>query len=132
MDVYSDSSNFASFIRYNIVAGLATATDFLILVLFTELFKFWYLCSAVTGAVSGGVVSFIFERNWAFNKRHGNIYKQTLKYSAVWIGSILLNTIGLYLQVEYLHLHYILSKIIVAVLIGVGFNFFTHRYFIFN
>ena len=126
------SSNFTSFIRYNIVAGLATATDFLVLVLLTEAFQLWYMFSAVTGAISGGVVSFIFERNWAFHKRHGSIYMQTLKYSAVWVTSILLNTSGLFLLVEYLHIHYILSKVIVAIVIGLGFNFFTHKYFVFN
>lgn len=125
-------SNRTSFIRYNIAAGLATATDFLVLVLLTEVFHLWYMFSAITGAVSGGVVSFIFERNWAFHKRHGNIYKQTLKYSAVWVTSILLNTSGLFFLVEYANIHYILSKVIVALVIGMGFNFFTHKYFIFK
>ncbi|MDY0076644.1 MAG: GtrA family protein [Bacteroidales bacterium] len=125
-------SNFTSFIRYNIVAGLATATDFLVLVLLTEAFQLWYMFSAVTGAVSGGVVSFILERNWAFHKRHGNIYKQTLKYSAVWVTSIFLNTSGLFILVEYANIHYIVSKVIVTVVVGIGFNYLTHKYFIFN
>jgi len=125
-------SNFTSFIRYNIVAGLATATDFLVLVLLTEAFQLWYMFSAVMGAVSGGVVSFILERNWAFHKRHGNIYKQTLKYSAAWVTSILLNTSGLFILVEYANIHYIVSKVIVAVVVGIGFNYLTHKHFIFN
>ncbi|HAH57258.1 MAG TPA: GtrA family protein, partial [Bacteroidales bacterium] len=78
------------------------------------------------------IVSFIIERNWAFRKRSGNIYLQSLKYSAVWVTSILLNITGLFLLVEYFHIHYILSKVIVAVVVGMGFNFLTHRYFIFK
>ncbi|MDN5350487.1 MAG: hypothetical protein PWQ54_1883 [Bacteroidales bacterium] len=126
------SSNFTSFIRYNIVAGIATASDFLVLVLLTEAFQLWYIYSAIAGVMIGGVISFIFERNWAFHKRHGNIYMQTLKYSAIWITSILLNTLGLFLLVEFANIHYILSKVFVAVVIGIGFNYFTHKYFIFN
>ncbi|MBV2247370.1 MAG: GtrA family protein [Lentimicrobium sp.] len=125
-------SNLTSFIRYNIVAGLATATDFLVLVLLTEVFQLWYMFSGIMGALSGGIVSFIIERNWAFRKRSGNIYLQSLKYSAVWVTSILLNITGLFLLVEYFHIHYILSKVIVAVVVGMGFNFLTHRYFIFK
>ncbi len=131
METYKPS-NCTSFIRYNIVAGLATATDFLVLVLLTEVVQLWYIFSAVTGLVSGGIVSFFLERNWAFRKRHGNIYNQTLKYFIVWISSIFLNTTALFLLVEYVHLHYILSKIIVAMVIGMGFNYFTHKYFIFK
>ncbi|MBG0782551.1 MAG: GtrA family protein [Bacteroidales bacterium] len=126
------SSNFTSFIRYNIVAGIATASDFLVLVLLTEAFQLWYIYSAIAGVMIGGVISFVFERNWAFHKRHGNIYMQTLKYSAIWITSILLNTLGLFLLVEFANIHYILSKVFVAVVIGIGFNYFTHKYFIFN
>lgn len=125
-------SNLTSFIRYNIVAGLATATDFLVLVLLTEVFQLWYMFSGIMGALGGGIVSFIIERNWAFRKRSGNIYLQSLKYSAVWVTSILLNITGLFLLVEYFHIHYILSKVIVAVVVGMGFNFLTHRYFIFK
>ena len=109
------SSNFTSFIRYNIVAGIATASDFLVLVLLTEAFQLWYIYSAIAGVMIGGVISFVFERNWAFHKRHGNIYMQTLKYSAIWITSILLNTLGLFLLVEFANIHYILSKVFVAV-----------------
>ncbi|GAB1418137.1 MAG: GtrA family protein [Bacteroidales bacterium] len=125
-------SGFASFVRYSIVAGIATATDFLVLVLFTEVFKLWYMFSAITGAVTGGVVSFLLERNWAFCEKQGNLFKQTYKYTAIWIASILLNTTGLFLLVEFAHIYYILSKVIVSVMIGIGFNFFTHKYFIFK
>ena len=125
-------SNITYFLRYNIVAGLATAIDFMVLVLLTEVSHLWYMLSGIIGALSGGIVSFIMERNWAFRKRSGNIYLQSIKYLAVWVTSILLNIWGLYLLVEFFHIHYILSKVVVAVIVGLGFNFLTHRYFIFN
>ncbi|MCF6364858.1 MAG: GtrA family protein [Bacteroidales bacterium] len=121
-----------SFFRYNISAIIATAVDFTILIGLTEIFQLWYFLSAVIGAIAGGIVAFLFSRNWVFKKRDGKIATQALKYILVWGTSIFLNTYGLYLFVEYLNFHYIISKVIVAVIIGIGFNFFMNKYFIFK
>ena len=124
--------SFCSFFKYNVAAGIATAIDFLILVLLTEFFGLWYLLSAFIGAITGGITSFLLERNWAFMKRDKRLSIQAMKYIVVWLTSILLNTLGLFLIVEYTGLQYIFAKVIVSVLIGIGFNFFTHKYYIFN
>jgi len=122
----------ASFFKYNVVAVLATAVDFSVLIVLTEIAQFWYLISAFLGAVAGGCVGFVLERNWTFMSTTGPISKQAVRYILVSIGSILLNTGGLYLLVELSELAYIYSKIIVATLVGVGFNFFMHKYYIFK
>jgi len=121
-----------SFFRYNIVAGIATAVDFALLILLTEVFQFWYLFSAFMGAVSGGITSFVLERNWTFMKKDGSLSAQATKYILVWILSILLNVGGLYLFVEFLGFQYIVSKIMVAIIVGIGFNFLMHKNFIFK
>ncbi len=122
----------AVFLKYNVVAAVATAVDFTILVFMTEVLQIWYLLSAITGAVTGGIMSFFLERNWTFKKKDGKISKQALKYSLIWITSIILNISGLYLFVEYFGIEYIISKIIVAITVGIGFNFLTHKYYIFK
>lgn len=122
----------ASFFKYNVVALIATSVDFLVLISLTELAGFWYLISAFLGAVAGGFVGFVLERNWTFMSTSGSISKQAAKYILVSIGSILLNTLGLYLIVELSALPYIYAKVIVATLVGVGFNFFMHKYYIFK
>ncbi len=121
-----------TFLKYNIVAGIATAVDFAVLIFLTEIFHIWYMLSAVTGAVSGGVTSFVLERNWTFMKKDGKLSAQALKYAAVWVTSIMLNIAGLYLLTEYAKLQYIMSKAIVAVIVGIGFNFLMHKYYIFK
>jgi len=127
-----EPSLFTSFYRYNIVALMATAVDFALLIFLTEVFQLWYVFSAFTGAVAGGVTGFALGRNWAFMKRDGKLSAQAIKYLMVWITSIFLNTMGLYLIVEYLGIQYIISKIIIAIIVGVGFNFFMHRNFTFK
>lgn len=121
-----------TFFRYNIVAGFATAVDFAILIMFTEVLGIWYVISASIGAVAGGITAFIFQRNWAFMKKDGKLSVQAVKYLLVWIVSILLNVAGVFILVDFLGYQYILSKVIVAVIIGIGFNFIMQKYFIFR
>jgi len=126
------SKPFSSFYRYNLVALMATSVDFVVLIFLTEVMHFWYVLSAFLGAFSGGITGFILGRNWAFMRKDGKLSSQALKYLLVWGASILLNTIGLYLVVEFIGFQYIISKIIVALVIGIGFNFFMHKNFTFK
>jgi len=121
-----------SFIRYNIVAITATLIDFAIFMLLSELLGIWYITAAITGSVTGGVVAFVFNRNWVFMGKDGKISIQAFKYFAVWGGSIILNTSGLFLMVEYTGLSKVLAKVIVSAIVGYGFNFLMNRYYIFN
>lgn len=121
-----------SFCRYNIVAITATAVDFFVLIFLTEVLHFWYMLSAFLGALMGGATGFAFGRNWVFMKKDGKLSSQAIKYLMVWIGSILLNISGLYLIVELIGIQYIISKVIVAVVVGIGFNFFMHKNFTFK
>ncbi|MCF6183065.1 MAG: GtrA family protein [Bacteroidales bacterium] len=127
-----NKNNILTFLKYNVTAGIATGVDFAVLIFMTEILHVWYLLSAVTGAVSGGITAFILERNWAFMKRNDKLSVQAIKYFVVWLISILLNIAGLFLLVEYAEIQYIVSKVIVAVIVGIGFNFLTHKYYIFK
>jgi len=121
-----------SFFRYNVVAIIATSVDFFMFIFLTEVVLFWYLLSAVMGAISGGVTAFILERNWAFVKTDGKLSVQSTRYLLVWLTSIVLNITGLYIMVEFMRFQYVISKIVISLLVGIGFNFLTHKYFVFK
>ena len=127
-----DLANITTFLKYNTVALIATLVDFTVLILFTDVFNFWYIFSAFWGAVSGGVVAFILGRNWAFVKKEDDLSIQAKKYIGVWVFSILFNVLGLYILVEFVELQYIISKIIVTITVGIGFNFLMQKYYIFR
>ena len=121
-----------SLLRYNIIALVATATDFMIFILLTKVLGIWYVTSTIISAVSGGIVAFIFNRNWVFISKDGKITKQAIKYFFVWVTSIFLNTTGLYLVVEYTSLEKIVSKILVSASVGIGFNFLMNKFYVFK
>ncbi len=121
-----------AFLRYNVVAIIATATDFSVFILLSNFLHIWYVTATFTSAVCGGIISFILNRNWTFMSKEGKLSKQALKYILVWNGSIVLNTAGLYFIVETTQINEIIAKILVAVVVGIGFNFLMYKYFIFK
>jgi len=121
-----------SFFRYNMVAIIATMIDFGVFLFLSRILEVWYVSAAMAGAVSGGIVAFVFNRNWAFMGKDGKISMQALKYLLVWGGSITLNTLGLYLLVENTNISQVAAKIIVSVMVGYGFNFLMNRFYIFS
>ncbi|OFX81445.1 MAG: hypothetical protein A2X12_00785 [Bacteroidetes bacterium GWE2_29_8] len=121
-----------SFVKAQVVAGIATLTDFIVLITFTEVFKIWYLFSTFFGALTGGIVGFLLGKYWAFMPEDKTIIKQAYKYIFTCFSSILLNVIGVYLLVDIANIQYVISKIIVSIFVGIGFNFFMHKYFVFK
>jgi len=120
------------FLRSQLAAFLATASDFLTVILLTEVIGLWYVFSNVIGATVGTIVSFLLGRYWVFLSVDRKIHHQAFRYILVSIGSLILNTLGVYLVTEGLQINYIYSKVIVSVVVGIGFNFVLHKYFVFK
>ncbi|MFA5418866.1 MAG: GtrA family protein [Bacteroidales bacterium] len=122
----------STFLKYDLVALVATAIDFTVLIGLTEMLNMWYLFSAIISALLGGITGFVLERNWVFMKKDGKLTVQSTRYLLIWMVSIVLNTGFLYLMVDLFGYQYIVSKVIVSVLVGIGFNFLMHKYYIFK
>ncbi len=123
---------FISFLRYNIVAVLATGVDFITLIALTELAGLWYLLSTFTGAVLGAFTAFLLGRYWIFVSKESKIAHQAFRYFLVAAGSVLLNSSGVYFFTEVVNFQYVISKVITAVLVAVCYNYLLSRYFVFK
>jgi len=121
-----------AFIKYNLIAILATLLDFTVFVILTKLLGVWYVVAAVTGAVSGGILAFWYNRKWVFKNTNEKINKQAIRYIIVWISSIFLNTFGIYLLVNKGISGEIQAKISVSIIVGVFFNFLMNKYYVFK
>ena len=111
---------------------MATLLDFTVFVVLTKLLGVWYVTAAVTGAVSGGLLAFWYNRKWVFENTNGKIKKQATRYIIVWVSSIFLNTLGIYLLVNKGLLPEIKAKITVSIIVGVFFNFLMNKYYVFT
>jgi len=121
-----------SFFRSQIAAIIATGVDFCIMVLLTEWVGLWYVLSNVLSATTGAIVNFLLGRYWSFVSTENKVSVQAILYVLVAVGSLILNTLGVYIFTEYFEANYVLSKAITAVLIGVFYNFTMQRKVVFK
>ena len=115
-----------------IAAITGSLVDFLATVFFTEVVGLWYVVSNIIGAALGAITNFIMGRFWVFNSTKRKIQHQAFRYFLVSLGSLILNTLGVYLMTEFLGLHYVGSKIVGSILIGVTYNFFLQKNFVYK
>jgi putative flippase GtrA len=114
-------------------ASLAgTAVDFLVTIGCVEGLHLWYLAATVLGNTAGGITNFYLGRHLVFQAAQQNAPMQGVRYFFVWLGSMLLNASGVYLFTQVLHANYLYSKIAVSLLVGIGFNYFLQRDFVFK
>lgn len=121
-----------SFLRYNASAYTATLCDYGVFLTLLVVFGVYYPIATFFGATTGATIAFLLGRNWTFRNKEELITRQSLKFLCVVIGSIFLNTLGVYLVTEYLFIDEKISKIIVGIFIGVCYNFPMQRYFVFK
>lgn len=132
MPVPKKPSFIVSFVRSQLVAVLATAVDFIVTIGLKEFFMLGYQPAVIIGAICGGITGFLLGKYWAFVSLETKTAFQALKYFPVMGASILLNFGGVVLLVAQFGIQYIIAKAIVAIAIGIGFNFTLHRYYVFK
>ncbi|MCB1200248.1 MAG: GtrA family protein [Leptospiraceae bacterium] len=121
-----------SFWRTHLASLIATGADYTVTIIFVEIFHLWYVIATAMGSLIGALLHFLAGRYWAFEAKHKKLFAQSLRYGFTAICSFLLNTGLVFLLAEYLFFQYIMAKIVASVLVGVGFNFTMHRYFVFG
>lgn len=119
-------------LRYLISGGTAAAVDLLFLFLFTDGFGFHYLTSAILAFLVAFVVSFLLQKFWTFQDESvERVHKQVIVYFAVSAVNLLLNTLLMYVLVDWMHIWYMGAQFLASGLIACE-SFFVSRYVIFN
>jgi len=126
-----------TFLKAQAASITATVIDFLTTIILVEVFNCWYLLGSIVGTVVGGITHFTLSRNWVFAAKDGKLHWQAIKYILVWIVYLLLTTGGVYVFTTYVFNNYekfgyILSKISVAVILSVCYNYVLHKKFVFK
>ena len=120
------------FLRAQAAAATGTAVDFLVTVALVEGLHSWYLLATALGNAAGGLVNFYLGRHYVFQASQQRAPAQGWRYFLVWLGSMLLNAGGVYLFTHGLHANYLAGKVLVSLVVGVGFNYFLQLYFVFR
>lgn len=129
-----------------LTAQVASVVDFVVTVFLSSLLGVYYVIATAIGAFMGGVTNCILNYRWVFPVTSSKKLPIALKYLLVWGMSILLNTYGTYLLTEFLRdsdcvvtllgTHadqvYIVSKVVVAILVAIGWNYQMQRLFVYR
>ncbi len=119
------------FFRFQLTAFIATIVDFLITILVKELTSLHYSWAVAIGAACGAITAFSINRYLVFQSLQTHPAQQAIRYLLVVIGSIVLNTFGTYLVTENFHSQYLISKAIIAILVGFTYSYHFSKRFVF-
>ncbi|MDB4954308.1 MAG: CDP-diacylglycerol--glycerol-3-phosphate 3-phosphatidyltransferase [Myxococcales bacterium] len=108
-----------------------TALDFGTLTALVELFHVNYVIATFFGTVVGSLSNFFINRHWAFEARAGAAHWQIARFLPVQAGSSGLQTLGVWLFTEHTELRYFTSKLVVAVIVYLVWNYPMNRFFVF-
>jgi putative flippase GtrA len=128
-------SRYYVFARAQVSAFTGGLLDYLVMIAFTELLYIHYTISILISGLIGAVLNFSLNRYWTF--RSDIAYKfpvgiQLLKFILVVTGSILLKSSGTYFLTTWLKLDYKISRILVDIVVSLGFNYTLQTYWVFK
>lgn len=121
-----------TFLKAQASSLISTGVDFLVTFILKSILGTWFFAASIIGTVCGGVVNFLLGRNWVFSSKENKAGQQLFKYMIVWLGSFLLNASGLYLFTEIIKFEEWISKIMVSLIVGIGYNYVLQKFFVFK
>jgi len=89
--------------------------------------------SNAIGGGLGAVANFLLNRYWSFvGGRRASAKSQLWKFVVVVAGSILLKSTGIYLLVDVWDGHFLFCKLLVEIVVSLGFNFTLQKFWVFR
>lgn len=120
------------FLKSAVGGSTAAGIDFLILFLLVHYGGTYYLIATNIAFVCAVIVNFSIQKYWTFEKKDiALIHIQFFKFITISALNMGLNSLCMYLLVDTLSVHYLLSKIIISLALSV-MNFLFYRHFIFK
>ncbi|GEM69078.1 CDP-alcohol phosphatidyltransferase [Sphingobacterium mizutaii NBRC 14946 = DSM 11724] len=120
------------FLRAQLSAFIGGLSDFGIYTFCYTVLNFTAPFSNVVSGSLGAIVNFTINRYWSFGNTEKSIGSQLWKFIIVVVGSITLKSLGIHVLVDIWHLHFLLSKLIVEIIVSLGFNYTLQRFWVFK
>lgn len=123
------------FAKAQVSAFTGGLLDYTVMILCTELLQIHYTISIAIGGIIGAVLNFSVNRYWTFADNKANqlpVGFQLIKFIFVVGGSIALKSSGTYLLTNWLKLDYKITRIMVDIIVSLGFNYVLQKYWVFR
>lgn len=120
------------FVKAQFASLFASVIDFLTTIFLASILHVRLLPSSMTGIVVGGIFHFSFSRHFVFYATEKDRFNQIIKYVLVWVGNFVLNAAGLYVVLHYVPVNYVIAKALVAIVVGISYNYILQKRFVFK
>lgn len=118
-------------IRYTFVGGFAFVVDFGLLWVLTEWAGLHYVLSATCSFAAGLLVNYFISTMWVFESKMKSKTMEFAAFALIGVVGLGLNDLFIWAFTELMHVHYMLSKLVTAVLVYL-WNFLARKYFVFT
>jgi putative flippase GtrA len=118
--------------RHQVGAVVASVVDFGTMIFCVETLRMSPVAATGIGATVGGATNFALGRLWIFRPRSGALSAQAARYALVAAASACWNALGEYLVHDRAHVGYVVARLLVAVVVGLLWNFTVQRSFVFG
>lgn len=123
--------HFFEFFRFILVGGVATALDWSVFYLLAIKIMLYYQLSLMISFSLACIVNYTFNKLFTFRSKSKKIFRQFSLFSVIAIFSLLLTMILMFIFVDVLFIHKMLSRIFVT-MIMLFFNYILHKFLTFN
>lgn len=121
----------AELLRFLISGGTAFLANITLIYLFTDVLQVWYLTSSVIAFIGAFIVSFSMQKFWTFKNREADRMSAQLGMSILLaLCNLGVNTLLMYVFVEYVYMHYLVAVVLATGVIAVE-TYFVYKYIIF-
>jgi putative flippase GtrA len=121
-----------TFFKVQAASIIGSLADYLTTIILVELFHSWYVFANLTGNLVGGAVQFMLSRNWVFKKNRDKTGLVAARFVIFFSGNLILSAVGIYIFTHYLGINYLISKTLTSVILGVSYNYFVQKKFVFK
>ena len=124
-----------TFAKAQVSAFLGGVLDYVVMIACTELLHIHYTISIIISGIVGAVLNFSLNRYWSFKDQGSEkspVGSQLIKFVFMVAGSVLLKAAGTYVLTTWLKLDYRISRIVVDLIVSLGFNFVLQNFWVFK
>jgi putative flippase GtrA len=121
-----------TFSRSALTSIFTTALDFATLTALVELLGVNYVLATWLGTIVGSLSNFTINRVWAFSARDRPPAGQFARFVLVQAAASVWHTLGVWIFTRFVGLPYQVSKLAIAALVYLGWNYPMNRWFVFR
>jgi putative flippase GtrA len=124
-----------TFAKAQLSAFLGGVLDYGVMIACTELLHIHYTISIIISGTIGAILNFSLNRYWAFKAKQSDespVGAQLVRFCMMVAGSVLLKALGTYILTTWLKLDYRISRLLIDIIVSLGFNYVLQNYWVFR